>query len=390
MKREAVVSRRTVAENQAQNAPARENGNNCSNDGGDGRGEGDEDFAGRRVLRSRYLNVKLRISDERDDISKVDSDRFKTIIEEVDNLHELVKKPREQVADAEALLDITNTLVTSVKAHSNEGLTPSDFINCLLRDHGLQGGPTTSRDAGGNSIHWKNIGLAVSHVFRNAPGCSTMVGPMNTEIKLRKPTVHRKRVKPPTERSRPEELEETQAEEKTDTDKNMALMFDILRKNRKVGLERLILNRNSFAQTVENLFALSFLVKDGRAEIIVNEQGNHIVAPRNAAASSAVLSREVSYSHFIFRFDFRDWKLMMARVEVGEELMPHRNVVVAPMSSQPNLASEEVETSATTPIRKFSRNRGLVLQEQIVEDSPESDDSASRAAASQKGKRKLL
>lgn len=59
MKREA-VSRRAAEENQDMNAAATGNGNNCSNDGGDG--EGDEDFAGRRVLRSRYLNVKIRIS----------------------------------------------------------------------------------------------------------------------------------------------------------------------------------------------------------------------------------------------------------------------------------------------------------------------------------------
>ena len=73
------------------------------------------------------------------------------------------------------------------------------------------------------------------------------------------------------------QLDDSVVEEKSDTDKNMSTMFDILRKNRRVRLENLVLNRNSFAQTVENLFALSFLVKDGRAEITVDEKGCHIV-----------------------------------------------------------------------------------------------------------------
>lgn len=65
--------------------------------------------------------------------------------------------------------------------------------------------------------------------------------------------------------------------EKTDTDKNMATMFNILRSKRKANLENLILNRNCFAQTVENLFALSFLIKDGRVMVSVDEAGRHIV-----------------------------------------------------------------------------------------------------------------
>lgn len=71
------------------------------------------------------------------------------------------------------------------------------------------------------------------------------------------------------------QVDGTEAEKKTDTDNNMAVMFDILRRNKRVKVENLVLNRRSFAQTVENLFALSFLVKDGRVEIVVEKNGSH-------------------------------------------------------------------------------------------------------------------
>ena len=74
-----------------------------------------------------------------------------------------------------------------------------------------------------------------------------------------------------------EQLDNNAEDEKTDTDKNMATIFEILRKMKRVRLERILLNRASFAQTVENLFALSFLVKDGRVAITVDESGSHFV-----------------------------------------------------------------------------------------------------------------
>ncbi|PON81020.1 Nse4/EID family [Trema orientale] len=357
----------------------------------------------RRILRSRYLAVKSKISEKREDLTNANSDNFSSIINEVESLHQLVQKPREQVADAEALLDITNTLMTSVKAHSTHGITPSNFITGLVNEFGQ---PNGIMEGQSNLTFWRDVGVAVSHFFRRAPGCCTMIGPMNTEVKLRKPVVRRKHVRP-TESSRPEELDNSVSEEKTDTDKNMATMFNILRKNRRVGLESLVLNRNSFAQTTENIFALSFLAKDGRAEIKVDEKGCHFVSPRNAPAANAVASGEVAYSHFVFRFDFKDWKLMSNYVAVGEELMPHRSQANVSNSSQqdepsqPNQPSNEHQSTVpTTPIRKFTRNRGLVLQDQsVVEDSPDSeptvvadspvlDDDVQRAAALRKGKRK--
>ena len=84
----------------------------------------------------------------------------------------------------------------------------------------------------------------------------------------------------------------------------------------------------------------------------------------------------------------------MASVGDEEVMMPHRNQVNTSSNSQQPDSSASRETQPplpTTPIRKLSRNRGLVLQEQrVVEDSPPgSDDSEARAAAIWKGKRRL-
>ncbi|TXG73165.1 hypothetical protein EZV62_001744 [Acer yangbiense] len=343
----------------------------------------------RRALRSQYLEVRSRISDQRDDLSHPDSQKFTAIFNEVENLHQHVQKPREQVADAEALLEVASTLVTSAQSQSNEGVTPADFINGLITKFAKTNRRLASQGDAHASVDWNKIGLMVLPALSICYGCCTMVGPMNTEVKQRKAAVRRKREKP-TQTARPEEVDETDAEEKTDTDKNMSTMFEILRRKKRVRLESLILNRRSFAQTVENLFALSFLVKDGRVEIAVNENGSHIVAPRNAPAADSVMSGKVAYNHFVFRFDFKDWKLMMDVVPIDEELMPHREASNTSETSQTvTVAYNSQATLRTTPIRKLSRNRGLVIREEsVVEDSPENHDA--KRPGLLRSKRKLI
>ncbi|XP_022988138.1 non-structural maintenance of chromosomes element 4 homolog A-like [Cucurbita maxima] len=350
--------------------------------------EGQQELSKRRVLRSRYLAVIHEISERREDLSK-DLDKFNVIINEVEKLHEQVHKPREQVADAEALQDIASSLVTSIMSQSNEGVTPSDFVSCLLREFADINGNITCEENNLVSVSWKDIGLGVSSIFMNCHGCRTMLGPMSNQLKQRKTTnISRKRSRP-TESYRPAEVEDNGSEEKTDTDKNMGIMFGILRRNKTVKLEHLILNRKSFAQTVENLFALSFLVKDGRAAITIDKNGSHFVSPKNAPAHSAIMSHEVNYSHFIFRFDFMDWKPMVDMVPVGDELMPHRNILNSAQVPQAEASTDDSEAAAlpTTPIRKLSRNRGLVMQS-VVEDSPDNG-AHSGATAILRCKRKL-
>lgn len=63
---------------------------------------------------------------------------------------------------------------------------------------------------------------------------------------------------------------------------------------------------------------------------------------------------------------------MASKVPVGEELMPHRDFLNSPQAEASAGDDSEAVGLPTTPIRKLSRNRGLVVQS-VVEDSPDND-----------------
>lgn len=89
------------------------------------------------------------------------------------NVDLAVKSPREQVADAEALLNLTSALMTAVKQHTTGGVTHSEFISCLLRNFSNDQRRRTS-DSSKNLLFWRDIGLSVSPLFQSVRGCSTM------------------------------------------------------------------------------------------------------------------------------------------------------------------------------------------------------------------------
>ncbi|KAG2329408.1 hypothetical protein Bca52824_000588 [Brassica carinata] len=87
----------------------------------------------------------------------------------------IIPKPREQIADAEAFLDIANTMLSSVKSQSASGVSPAEFVNALVNGFGqVPLGIDADETVAPVSIKWKDLGLAVYSTVFVSCGCSTM------------------------------------------------------------------------------------------------------------------------------------------------------------------------------------------------------------------------
>lgn len=81
-------------------------------------------------------------------------------------------KPREQITDAELLIDITSELLcVAKKAQTKGGMSAAEFVGAVIHSHGL---PGSADGDSGQSLDWEALGLEASVILRYAPGMSTM------------------------------------------------------------------------------------------------------------------------------------------------------------------------------------------------------------------------
>ncbi|PON21156.1 hypothetical protein TGAM01_v210004 [Trichoderma gamsii] len=103
-----------------------------------------------------------------------------------------------------------------------------------------------------------------------------------------------------------------------------------LRSTGGIDLMRFVVNPKSFGQTIENLFYVSFLIRDGRVEINFDEDGLPALAPVDRDGDDAGVIRQSTSKHqAILSMDMETWQDIIDTLGLEEPMIEHRQELSA-------------------------------------------------------------
>ena len=91
-----------------------------------------------------------------------------------------------------------------------------------------------------------------------------------------------------------------------------------------VPLMRFCVNPKSFGQTVENLFYVSFLIKEGAAGLNFDSRGLPTLHPHQPTAPQEAQERGLTKNQAVFAIDYETWDDIITSFDVEDSLIPHR------------------------------------------------------------------
>ncbi|WIA44131.1 hypothetical protein OEZ86_010473 [Tetradesmus obliquus] len=309
-----------------------------------------------RKLRAELHNLQESALQQEEALTDPKSGRLIGFMEQAAVLGKSAERPRENAVQTGVLATFAglgSRMIASYRS-TTAGKRPVDLLTALKRQFGQPGLlQQPQQQHGASALDWAGIGAAAAAagMWRGAPGVSSMLGPLQQEAKVRKAAQRRQRA-PVAAQVTPDENPLAKTAETQETDKWVETMLQVLsRCPPRVTLVALVVNHCSFSQTVENIFALSFLVKDMWCKLEKDPQRGLLVTcltteqrqaamqqheqKGGAAAAAAAAAGASGGAHqFMLNIDMALWHDMCRVVAPGDALMPHREPVVQEQQQQ--------------------------------------------------------
>lgn len=245
--------------------------------------------------------------------------------------------------------DLTErALNKSIKATRNaNGVEPRALAAALLSKFGslIEVGDDEVRPL--KSFRWVQFGAVACEVFRPALCAKVdfMLGAVEPP-KVRRQAAQRAKKQPVAREQRPEEMDTRKQTDANETSKLTEQMYGTLSEHSGRPYSHFVLDRQSFAQTVENMFSVAMLVGSGKCALRVDDEwGMKIELLRQDKKGAQGGKQDAEEAQqMVLNMNYRVWEQMREAVAPGDCLTPHRASIKHQFSGQ--VADAENEPNA--------------------------------------------
>ncbi|XP_048362468.1 non-structural maintenance of chromosomes element 4 homolog A [Sphaerodactylus townsendi] len=302
---------------------------------GDGDG-GDEST--RRLIRQEYRTLINIVQQNREKMLSTRNDKLTETLEEANRLFSGVSRAREAALDAQFLV-LASNLGKEKASQLQSDMTvfdPSAFAEDLLSFMGFNRLEVDENDSDNERLAsgflpsnaWHILGEEAKKYFRRAPAFHFMLGAFTADPPVQRPRIERQQKKTgPEKRAMPAQLKKMEESHQEATEKEVERILGYLqtffREDPDVPISFLefVTDPDSFPRTVENMFHVSFLIRDGLARIKLDQDKLPIIEPLYPEEGDNNEDAQAR-KQAVISMSYQEWQNIVETFEISQPMIP--------------------------------------------------------------------
>lgn len=301
----------------------------------------DNDPATRREIRSKYRDLINSVQQNREDMLSPSNNKLTEVLEEANKLFKDVRQAREAALDAQLLVVATDLGKEKASQLFAEGSSfdPTAFAEHLLSFMGLnrlENGEDEEQSEGDGYLPndaWERVARRADCCFRTAPTFHYMMGSFHAEPPPPKQRIERQRKATNKEAKRimPTQLKKMEESHQEATEKEVERIFGWLKTyyqddpSTPISYYEFVIDPNSFSRTVENMFHMSFLIRDGLARMYLDDDKLPCIAPVEEEQMEGAAS--TSRKQCVTSISMKTWRELIEAFDI-------RDTMIQPLDTQ--------------------------------------------------------
>ncbi|XP_067858374.1 non-structural maintenance of chromosomes element 4 homolog A [Heptranchias perlo] len=298
-------------------------------------GARDDDPNSRRLLRHQYRELINSVQQNREDMIRPNSNKLTEALEEANKLFSNVRQTREAALDAQFLVLATNLGQEKANQLHTDMMVfdPSVFAEELLTFMGLNRLETEGSDDDEESAGWlpkdawTKLGNETEKYFKRAQAFHYMLGSFKSEPPAPRQRIERQKRVPTKEERRimPTQLKKMDESHQEATEKEVERILGLLQGYFKADPETpinffdFVIDPHSYSRTVENIFHVSFIVRDGFAAIGLDQDKLPIIEPVNEGVDNERPQQQRQQT--VISLSQQEWKEIIETFEITDAMI---------------------------------------------------------------------